>query len=141
MYILKTEQSFDSAHFLAGYTGKCRNLHGHRWKIEAEIWADELHGEGQLKGMITDFADIKQDLQELADFYDHALIIEKGTLKPATLCALEEEGFRIIQVSFRPTAENFSRHFYMILKEKGYQVHAVSVYETPNNCAVYCEQK
>lgn len=41
MYILKTEQSFDSAHFLAGYEGKCRNLHGHRWKIEAEVWADE----------------------------------------------------------------------------------------------------
>ena len=32
MYFLKTEQSFDSAHFLAGYHGKCANIHGHRWK-------------------------------------------------------------------------------------------------------------
>ena len=32
MYILKTSASFDSAHFLAGYTGKCANLHGHRWE-------------------------------------------------------------------------------------------------------------
>ena len=29
MYYLKTEHSFDSAHFLAGYEGKCRNIHGH----------------------------------------------------------------------------------------------------------------
>ena len=33
MYILKTESSFDSAHFLSGYEGKCSNLHGHRWRI------------------------------------------------------------------------------------------------------------
>lgn len=141
MYILKTEQSFDSAHFLYGYEGKCRNLHGHRWRVVAEICADTLQPKGQLKGMVTDFGDIKRDLQDLADFYDHALIAEEGTLKPATEKALKEEEFRIIRVPFRPTAENFSRHFYELLKEKGYQMHAVSVYETPNNCAVYCEQK
>ena len=33
MYYLKTESSFDSAHFLKGYNGKCRNLHGHRWRV------------------------------------------------------------------------------------------------------------
>ena len=139
MYILKTEQSFDSAHFLAGYDGKCRNLHGHRWRVIAEIYADSLYPDGQLRGMVTDFGDIKQDLKVLADFYDHALIAEEGTLKPVTVKALEEEDFRIIWVPFRPTAENFSRHFYTLLKEKGYQMHKVSVYETPNNCAVYCE--
>ena len=139
MYILKTEQSFDSAHFLAGYEGKCRNPHGHRWKIEAEVWADELHKTGQLKGMVTDFGDFKQDLLEIADFYDHALIAEEGTLKPETAKALESENFRIIWVPFRPTAENFAKHFYNMLKEKGYQVYGVSVYETPNNCARYWE--
>jgi len=33
MYQLTTEHSFDSAHFLAGYDGKCGNLHGHRWRV------------------------------------------------------------------------------------------------------------
>ena len=42
MYILKTEASFDSAHFLAGYNGKCINLHGHRWKIVLEVQNEEL---------------------------------------------------------------------------------------------------
>ena len=42
MYILETEQSFDSAHFLSGYEGKCSNLHGHRWRVVARIAMDEL---------------------------------------------------------------------------------------------------
>ena len=42
MYYLKTESSFDSAHFLKGYDGKCRNLHGHRWRVVVEIAADQL---------------------------------------------------------------------------------------------------
>ena len=37
MYQLTTHASFDSAHFLSGYEGKCRNLHGHRWKLEVDI--------------------------------------------------------------------------------------------------------
>ena len=139
MYILKTEQSFDSAHFLAGYQGKCNNLHGHRWRVVVEIWSENLVSEGQLRGMVTDFGDIKADLQKLTDDYDHALIVEKGSLKETTVQALEDENFRIIMVPFRPTAEHFSRHFYDALKDMGYQVRAVEVYETPNNCAVYME--
>lgn len=139
MYILKTEQSFDSAHFLAGYQGKCSNLHGHRWRVLVEVWSNELVMEGQLRGMVTDFGDIKADLQKITDYYDHALIIETGSLKEATMQALEAEGFRMIQVPFRPTAEHFAKHFYENLKEMGYQVRAVEVYETPNNCAVYQE--
>lgn len=139
MYILKTEQSFDSAHFLAGYQGKCSNLHGHRWRVVVEIWSEELVATGQIRGMVTDFGDIKADLQKITDFYDHALIVEAGSLKETTVKALEEEGFRLIMVPFRPTAEHFSKHFYDELKEMGYQVRAVEVYETPNNCAVYME--
>ena len=37
------------------------------------------------------------------------------------------------------TAENFARHFYSLLTEKGYRVRSVEVYETPNNCAIYQE--
>lgn len=139
MYTLRTEHSFDSAHFLAGYEGKCSNLHGHRWRIIAEICADSLNEGGQLDGMVTDFGDLKRDLQEIADYYDHSLIFQEGSLKKKTEEALEEENFRMIRVPFRPTAENFSRHFYGLLKDKGYRVHSVTVYETPNNCAVYTE--
>lgn len=139
MYTIRTEQSFDSAHFLAGYDGKCSNLHGHRWRIVAKVCSGQLQAEGQLRGMVTDFGDIKQDLKLLADSYDHALIYEKGSLKERTVAALLGEEFRLIEVPFRPTAENFARHFYGLLREKGYNVAEVEVYETPNNCAIYSE--
>ena len=59
MYYLKTESSFDSAHFLKGYNGKCRNLHGHRWRVVVEIAADQLKDEGQTREMLVDFSDLK----------------------------------------------------------------------------------
>ncbi len=137
MYTLKTEAAFDSAHFLSGYEGKCSNLHGHRWVISAEIISEKLHESGQLRGMVTDFGDIKNDLKELADSFDHSFIYEKNSLKEATVSALKSENFRLTEVDFRPTAENFSEFFYNALVSKGYHVKKVTVYETPNNCASY----
>lgn len=139
MYYLKTEASFDSAHFLYGYKGKCSNIHGHRWKIEVTVRSSSLQETGNQKGMIMDFSDLKKEVKAIADYYDHALIFEENTLKSDTLQCLERDGFRLIKISFRPTAENFAKHFYTLLKEKGCQVSRVSVYETPNNCAVYEE--
>lgn len=137
MYILKAEASFDSAHFLHGYNGKCSNIHGHRWRICCEIKGDTLCEDGQLRGMIVDFGDLKKDLKKIADEYDHALIYEKNTLKPATEAALADEGFRTVVIPFRPTAENFSKMFYDRMSGIGYNVSRVTVYETPDNCAVY----
>lgn len=137
MYRLQTEASFDSAHFLAGYDGKCSNLHGHRWRILAEIEMDSLEESGQLRGMVVDFGDLKKDVKELADFYDHCFIYEEGTLNENTVKALQEEHFRMIAVPFRPTAEHFSKFFYDALTKKGYAMTRVTVYETPNNCATY----
>ena len=137
MYILKAQAAFDSAHFLAGYEGKCRNLHGHRWVISAEVSGEQLVPDGQLRGMVVDFGDLKRDLKALADEFDHAFIYEKNSLKESTAAALKEENFRLIEVEFRPTAENFARYFFDRISEIGYSVKSVSVYETPDNCACY----
>ena len=137
MYKLKTSAAFDSAHFLAGYCGKCANLHGHRWVIEAEAGAEQLQESGEKRGMVIDFGDLKAAVRALADAYDHAMIYETGSLKPATLSALQDEGFRLIEVPYRPTAENFARAFYERLRSDGIPVLRVTVYETPDNCACY----
>lgn len=137
MYILKTEAQFDSAHFLCGYNGKCSNIHGHRWNICAEICSESLITEGQTRGMIVDFGDLKKDLKKIADSLDHRLIYEKGSLKPATEAALADEGFAVTAVDFRPTAENFSKYIYDLMSARGYRIKRITVYETPNNCAVY----
>ena len=139
VYYLKSEHSFDSAHFLANYEGKCRSIHGHRWRVIIEIKSAALNTDGQLDGMIVDFSKLKKDLKEEVDYFDHALIIEKGSLKPSTLTALEEEDFRIVEVNFRPTAERFSKYFYDRMTSKGYQVKSATVYETPTNAASYEE--
>lgn len=137
MYILRAEHSFDSAHFLSGYEGKCANIHGHRWRIVAEVAGETLAAEGQLRGMVIDFGDLKKDVKKMVDDHDHALIVETGTMRSLTLNALKEDGFNIIEIPFRPTAEEFSRYFFEILEEKGYTVKRVTVYETPTNCATY----
>ena len=89
--------------------------------------------------MLIDFVEIKVTIKNEVAYFDHCLIIEKGSLKENTYNALKEEGFRIVELDFRSTAENFSKYFYDKISEKGYQVKRVSVYETPNNCAVYGE--
>lgn len=137
MYTLSSEASFDSAHFLKDYIGKCRNIHGHRWKVKIEIYAEYLQNDGGYRGMILDFGDIKRELKEITDYFDHAFILEKNSLKPSLFNALVEEGFRLIEVDFRPTAENFSKFFYEHFEKKGFPVLQATVYETPNNCASY----
>jgi 6-pyruvoyltetrahydropterin/6-carboxytetrahydropterin synthase len=137
MYYLKSEDSFDAAHFLKGYEGKCRNLHGHRWRVLVEICGEELSGEVQTRGMLIDFSELKAVIRKLCDNLDHSLIYEKGSLKEKTVEALREEDFRLIEVPFRPTAENFARYFYDEIRASGYPAHRVEVYETPNNCAAY----
>lgn len=139
MYSLVSEASFDSAHFLAQYEGKCRNIHGHRWNVKVEIFGEKLQENGSKRGMLIDFGELKSELKKLVDFYDHALIIEKNTMREITLNALKEDGFRIIEVDFRPTAENFAKNFYDYFIEKGFSVKSISVYETLNNCAIYSE--
>ena len=139
MYALTTEASFDSAHFLADYNGKCRNIHGHRWNIKVDICGSMLEEDGCLRGMLMDFGDMKKVLKAMADYFDHAFIIEKNSLRPQTLQALKEEDFRIVEVDFRPTAENFAKYFFDELKCKNLPVKQVIVYETPGNCALYSE--
>lgn len=133
MYIVKTEECFDSAHFLAGYDGKCRNIHGHRWKVVIEVQRENLSE----AGMVIDFTDLKKGLKAFVDGFDHALIIERNSLKYTTYKALAEDGFKIIEVDFRPTAENFAKYFFDEFSAKYSGIRAVEVYETPKNCARY----
>ena len=137
MYTLKTNASFDSAHFLGGYEGKCSNIHGHRWTVEIEVGSDSLEIGGKNRGMIVDFSKLKDDLNMIADALDHCLIVEIGSLKRKTIEALQEENFKLVEVMFRPTAENFSKFFFDEMTAKGYKVLKATVYETPKNCASY----
>ena len=129
MFVLKVESSFDAAHFLSNYAGKCANIHGHRWRVVALI-------KGETKnGMVVDFNVLKKDLKDLCDYFDHSFIVEIGSLDIKLVEQLEEK-FLLRIVPFRTTAENFAKYFFDKLSEK-YDTESVEVYETPTNCARY----
>ncbi len=137
MYALQTEASFDSAHFLTDYYGKCENLHGHRWRIVVTIGQDELQTEGTMRDMVLDFGVFKRAVRALADSLDHTFLVEEGSLKPATVAALEDEGFSLTILPFRTTAENLARYVTERLMAEGLPVSEVECDETPNNRAFY----
>ena len=137
MFGLKTEASFDSAHFLTDYYGKCENLHGHRWRVEATLETDELQAEGTMRDMVLDFGVFKKAVRALADELDHTFLVEEGSLAPETIAALEAEGFSLTVLPFRTTAENLAKHIFDRLAADGFPVAEVEVDETPNNRAFY----
>lgn len=137
MYGLECEYAFDSAHFLTDYYGKCENLHGHRWRVVAKIEQPELQTEGTMKDMVLDFGVFKKTVKEICDRLDHTFLIEKGSLKPDTLAALQSEGFNLTVLPFRTTAENLAKHIFDELEKRGLPVAEIEVDETPNNRAFY----
>ena len=76
MFVVKSEIGFDTAHYLSHYVGKCSNIHGHRYRLIAKIKGEKLHQEGQLRGMVEDFGNVKAALKVVHDFFDHKLLIE-----------------------------------------------------------------
>ena len=134
MYGLKTESSFDASHFLTDYHGKCENLHGHRWRVVAYLEVEQLQAEGTCKDLVVDF---EAALRRLTDQLDHRFLVEEGSLAPDTLACLEREGFKLLAMPFRTTAENLAKWLFDSLADQGLPVAQVDVYETPNNCAFY----
>lgn len=160
MYGLQAEAHFDGAHFLTSYYGKCENLHGHRWRVVATIETEQLQdgsaameqargasvrlrddgsvaNDETMRDMVLDFGVFKRAVAEVADELDHTFLVEEGSLAPATVTALEAEGFSLTFLPFRTTAENLARWFFEQLEHRGLPVSQVEVDETPNNRAFY----
>ena len=140
MYTLSTEYWFDSAHFLTDYNGKCENLHGHQWRVAAYVRADKLATSGTEKDMVVDFATLKRIVREECDALDHTFLVEEGSLAPATVTALESEGFTLTMLPFRTTAENLARWFFDRLAERNLPISQIEVDETPNNRVFYARE-
>lgn len=65
--LVSREFTFDSAHHLHCYDGKCLNLHGHTYRLQVI-----MRGETDYRGIVIDFADIKRITQErVIDILDH----------------------------------------------------------------------
>ena len=141
MFILKNEIQFDTAHYLSGYEGKCSNIHGHRYRLVVELASDTLHQSGQQRGMLADFGDVKAMLKQIADQYDHKLLIEDNADGRAVAQQLAQvpNQFAVWMVPYRPTAEEMSRDIYYQIKAAGYPGYSVELFETPVNSCIYRE--
>ncbi len=121
-YTLKVVADFAAAHTLKDYPGACSRMHGHNWKVEAEVVATELNE----IGMAIDFKDIKREVRTIAKALDHYYL---NDLEP----------FQEIN----PTAENIARYFYQELSSRlnsaTIKVSALTLWETERACVTYSE--
>jgi 6-pyruvoyltetrahydropterin/6-carboxytetrahydropterin synthase len=70
--LVNKEFTFDAAHHLHCYEGKCKNLHGHTYKVIFGIsgFVDDI-------GLVIDFGDIKEIWKEKIEIYlDHRYLNE-----------------------------------------------------------------
>lgn len=98
---------FETAHALWGYDGKCRNIHGHSYKLTVSITGDIIDDVNEVKnGMIIDFGDLKKIIKSaVVEDFDHALLVNGKT--PHAKYAEVESGFsKIMLCDYQPTCEN-----------------------------------
>src|SRR3954470_23184406 len=98
MYVITKEIEFDAGHRVPLHASKCKNPHGHRYRVVAHI-VGELITEGPESGMVRDFSIVKQALTEnVHDKYDHGFIAHESDEHIIGLFA--NNGYKLIITPF-----------------------------------------
>ncbi len=137
-YLISKQIEFDAGHRVPLHDSKCKNPHGHRYRVQVTI-EGELITEGPQTGMVKDFGHLKQDMMELIhDRYDHGFIIHSEDVAMQVLISAFDS-FKIIVEDFVPTAECLAKKCWDLLKETGRynNLREVAVWETPTSVAYY----
>lgn len=124
---------FDAGHRVTLHESKCRNVHGHRYRVEITCEAPELDDAGR----VVDFGAVKGHMGPwLDDHLDHGYLFREGDPVGQWL---GEQGHKVYQMPVdlgEPTAENIARLVGRVARQKlngdGLRVVHVRVYETPN---------
>lgn len=100
--------TFETGHALYGYDGKCRNVHGHSYKLSVTVIGTPITDNSNVKyGMVIDFGDLKKIVKsEIVDVFDHATVFNKNTPHVDLAKELETRGHNVILVDYQPTSEN-----------------------------------
>ena len=115
------------------HPGKCRNLHGHSVKASISIQQEQLNDQG----MICDFSDIRDCVEEYIDQHlDHNFLLHKND---PIIPMLKENNERFLALDEHPTAEVLSKMIYQHLKQAGFNVAQVVLWETSSAHACYRE--
>jgi len=120
MYSVTVTARFEAAHNLIDYVGGPEPLHGHSYRVEAVLEAEEL----QQYDVAVDFVAARNALAAIAKEFDYGYINEHPAFRGRNT-----------------SAENLARHFAQRLESSGAlgsaRVAEVTVWEGPENRASY----
>ena len=99
--------NFETGHALYGYDGKCKNVHGHSYKLSVTVIGQPITDNSQVKyGMVIDFSDLKKIVkEEIVDVFDHATVFNQNTPHVELAKELKERDHHVILVDYQPTSE------------------------------------
>ncbi len=136
----------DTGHRVPNHKSKCKHMHGHRYRWEAEIEGEVVTERGvSEEGMLIDFSDISQILTEhIHDVVDHAFVVYQGDEEVRGALATLGGEHRTVVVPFIPTAENLAKWAFEQIEDKitssyGNQLRLVAMHvgETPKSWAAW----
>ena len=132
--------SFETGHALYGYDGKCKNVHGHSYKLSVTVIGQPISDNSNVKfGMVIDFSDLKKIVkEEIVDNFDHATVFNKNTPHIELAAELESRGHHVILVDYQPTSENMVTDFAKKIKNRlpaDIKLHSLKLQETDTSFA------
>ncbi len=132
--------SFETGHALYGYDGKCRNVHGHSYKLSVTVIGTPITDTTHVKqGMVIDFGDLKKIVkEEIVDEFDHATVFNKNTPHVELAKELADRGHNVILADYQPTSENMVIDFAAKIAArlpKNIRLHSLKLQETETSFA------
>ncbi|CAM4114116.1 6-pyruvoyl trahydropterin synthase family protein [Zobellia nedashkovskayae] len=132
--------NFETGHALYGYDGKCRNVHGHSYKLSVTVIGRPITDTSHVKqGMVIDFGDLKKIVkEEIVDQFDHATVFNKNTPHVELAKELTDRGHSVILADYQPTSENMVIDFSKKIKARlpeNISLHSLKLQETDTSFA------
>ena len=132
--------SFETGHALYGYDGKCKNVHGHSYKLSVTVMGQPITDNTNVKyGMVIDFTDLKKIVkEEIVDVFDHATVFNQNTPHVELAKELKDRGHHVILVDYQPTSEMMVIDFAEKIKKRlpeNINLHAIKLQETDTSFA------
>jgi len=121
-FTVRVEARFEAAHFLREYRGISEPLHGHSYKVEAELAA--RGGGVDDDAIAVDFVSAKRKLELLAKQLDYG-------------CINDVPPFDKVNPSAENIAEWFHRELSVAVSDENAIVTAVTIWEGPVNSVRY----
>mgnify|MGYP005992823701 FL=1 len=112
--------NFETGHALYGYDGKCKNVHGHSYKLSVTVIGQPITDNSEVKyGMVIDFSDLKKIVkEEVVDVFDHATVFNKNTPHIELAKELKQRDHHVILVDYQPTSEMMVIDFASKIKKR-----------------------